>query len=173
MQQFGVWRKFGVLKLLIPVVTLASALFAQPPRPPMGTPTQYAWWEYKVVRSSLNLTEAQTKQLNSIQASYVNRLMDMRAAANKAEGNLEEVFNQAPSDDSKAEAAINQYSHALEDLTRTLSTMSLQMRNVLTAEQWQTLQNRQGGRGQGRGPRRGPPSSGSTTNKPGPAISQK
>lgn len=164
----------GVSKVLIPAVALAGALLAQP-RPLM--PTQYAWWENRLVVTSLNLSESQTKQLNAIQSSYVGRLMELRAAANKAESNLEDVYNQAPSDDLKADAAIDQYANARDNLTRTLSKMSLQMRNVLTAEQWQELQSRQAGRGgprqgQGRG-RRGTSPSSSSANKEGPAISQK
>ena len=147
----------GIFKTLVPVVALAGALFAQPQRPPMAT--QY-WWENKLAVNSLNLSEAQTKQLSSIQAAYVSRLNDLRALVNKADNNLEDVFKQSPSDELKAEAAIDQYANARDNLTRALSKLSLQMRNVLTADQWQELLNRQAGRagarpGLGRG-RRGP-----------------
>jgi Spy/CpxP family protein refolding chaperone len=161
-------QTFGILKIAFPVMALAGVLLAQPPRPPMAT--QY-WWENKVAVNSLNLSETQTRQLGAIQGSYVSRLMDLRAAVNKAESNLEDVFNQTAPDELKAEAVIDQYANARENLTRTLSKLSLQMRNVLTADQWQELQNRQAARAvQGRG-RRG--SSPSNPNKVGPAISQK
>lgn len=167
--------KFGVCKILVLCLALAGALDAQPPRPPMAT--QY-WWESKVL-TSLNLSEAQTKQLNAIRDSYVSRLMELGAAAKRAESNLEEVFKQSPSDEIKADAAIDQYASTRDSLTRTLSKMSLQMRNVLTADQWQELQNLQNGRGPRPGPGRGrrgtgPPSAGSAPNKAvGPAIPQK
>ena len=171
--RFGI-RQLGIHKTLVPVVALAGALLAQPQRPPMAT--QY-WWENKLAVNSLNLSEAQTKQLNSIQASYVSRLTDLRAAVNKADNNLEDVFKQTPSEELKAEAAIDQYANARDNLTRALSKLSLQMRNVLTADQWQELLNRQSGRagsrpGQGRG-RRGTGPSGSNPNNVGPATSQK
>jgi Spy/CpxP family protein refolding chaperone len=160
--------RLGIQKLVIAGVALGSALLAQQ-RPPMAA---QPWWENKVAVTSLNLSEAQAKQLNSVRASYVSRLMDLYAAANKAESNLDEVFNQTPSDELKAETAIDQYANARDNLTRILTKMSLQMRNVLTAEQWQTLQSRQGTRaGRGGGRRGGPPST--TPNKVGPAISQK
>jgi len=167
-------RKFGVRKILLVGFALAGALSAQPPRPPIATQD---WWRNQVVVNSLNLSDAQTKQLNSIQASYVGRLKELYAAVNAAEGNLESLFNQAAPDEIKADAVINQYAHAREDLTRTLSKLALQIRYLLTAEQWQDLQNLQSGRGprlgQGRG-RRGTAPAGSTTNKVvGPAISQK
>src|SRR5580698_6759403 len=119
--------RLGIQKLVTVSLATGAALLAQQ-RAPMGP--QY-WWESRVTLSSLNLTEAQTKQLNSIKAAYVNHLMDLRAAENTAENNLQEVFNQAPSDELKADMAINQYADARGDLTRTLSRMELQMRNVL------------------------------------------
>jgi len=164
-------QKFGILKIAILGVALAGALLAQPPRPPMAT--QY-WWENKVAVNSLNLSETQTRQLGSIQGSYVSRLMDLRAAVNKAESNLEDVFNQTSPDELKAEAVIDQYANARENLTRALSKLSLQMRNVLTADQWQELQNLQAARagaraGQGRG-RRGSSASSSAPSKVAPAA---
>src|SRR5579863_7152950 len=164
-------QKFGILKIAILGVALAGALLAQPPRPPMAT--QY-WWENKVAVNSLNLSETQTRQLGSIQGSYVSRLMDLRAAVNKAESNLEDVFNQTSPDELKAEAVIDQYANSRENLTRALSKLSLQMRNVLTADQWQELQNLQAARagaraGQGRG-RRGSSASSSAPSKVAPAA---
>ena len=101
---------------------------------------------------------------------------------NKADNNLEDVFKQTPSDELKAEAAIDQYANARDNLTRTLTKMSLQMRNVLTADQWQELEDRQAGRaglrpGRGGGRRGTSPSgsapTGSAANKVPPAVSQK
>src|SRR5580692_10712156 len=111
-----------MLKILIPLAALAGLLCAQPPRQPVAT--QY-WWENKVAINSLNLSEAQTKQLNSIQASYVSRLMDLRAAVTKAESNLEDVFKQAPSDEMKATAAVDDYVDVKAKLSRELTRFSL------------------------------------------------
>jgi Spy/CpxP family protein refolding chaperone len=161
---------------ILAVVSLtAGAIFAQPPRPPVAT--QY-WWESPLTVKSLNLSDAQTKQLNQIQQSYVSRLNDLRMGVIKADGNLEEVFKQPAGDELKADAAVDQYANARYYMTRELTRMSLKMRAVLTDEQWQQLESMQNGRaggrgGQGRG-RRGPPANGSgtTSNKVGPAISQ-
>src|SRR5580692_3239316 len=103
------------MKKSLILLALAGSLFGQPPRPPMAA--QY-WWENKLAVNSLDLSEAQTKQLSVIQNSYVARLMELRSAVTKAETNLDEVFKQSPSDDLKAEAAIDQYAYARESLTR-------------------------------------------------------
>jgi Spy/CpxP family protein refolding chaperone len=167
-----------MLKILIPLAVLAGLLSAQPPsRSPMAT--QY-WWESKVAINSLNLSEAQTKQLNSIQASYYSRLMDLRAAVTKAESNLEDVFKQAPSDEMKAAAAVDDYVDVKAKLSRELTRLSLRMRNVLTADQWQQLLDRQSEREHGPRPGPGPGRGwkgtgrgGSVPNKVAPATSQK
>ena len=163
--------------VLFAVMAIAP-VFAQPPRPPMAA--QY-WWENRIAVNSLNLSDAQTKQLNAIQSAYVGRLMELREAVNKAEKNLDDLFNEPTVDELKAEAAVDQYANARENLTRTLSQLSLKMRTVLTAEQWQELVARQNGRPgrgplSGRGRRSSPNAAGSgTANKvsPPPAINGK
>jgi Spy/CpxP family protein refolding chaperone len=119
---------------------MAGGLSAQLARPPMAT--SY-WWDSKVVKNSLNLSDAQIKQMNETQAAYVGRLMDLRTAVNSAESNLDSIFNQETIDQRKATAAVDQLAHAREDLTRTVSELSLKLRVVLTAEQWQALRDQQ------------------------------
>lgn len=154
-------------KALILAVATAGVVLAQPARPSMvNTP----WWDNKLTVNSLNLSEEQTKQLNALQQASVARLMELRGEVLKAETNLNDMFNESEIDQTKAEAAVDQYANARENLTRALSQLSLKMRGVLTAEQWQDLKNRQYGRG-GRGPgrlRRGPPPAGSSANKVSP-----
>ena len=168
-------RQLGIQKIVAASVVLAVAGLAQPPRAPETRPIEMQdWWNRPVVVKSLNLSEAQTKQLNSILASYVDRLMVLKVAMHTAEANLDNMFNQAAPDDWKAEAVIDQYAHAREDLTRTLTKLTLQIRNVLTSEQWQQLQDREGGRGgPGRGGWKGTSRGNATPNKGGPATFQK
>jgi Spy/CpxP family protein refolding chaperone len=125
------------------LLALAGGLCAQPPRAPLST--SY-WWESKVVVNSLDLSEAQIKQMNETQTAYVGRLMDLRGAVNKAESNLDSIFNQETIDQRKADAAVDQLAAARGDLTRTISQLSLKLRNVLTSEQWQELRDQQSAR---------------------------
>jgi Spy/CpxP family protein refolding chaperone len=166
------------MPVVLPVVLMAGAAWAQ--QTPRASVAAIPWWDNRLAVTSLNLSEAQTKQLNQIQQSYVNRLRDLRAAVLAADRNLEEVFNEPAIDELKAGAAVDQYANARDNMTRELTHMSLAMRNVLTAEQWQQLvsmQNNRGGRGgRGRGraaPVGSAPASGSTANKVAPSISQK
>jgi Spy/CpxP family protein refolding chaperone len=164
------------MALLAMASLTGGVIFAQPPRPPIAT--QY-WWRNPVAVKSLDLSDTQTKQLNQIQQSYVSRLKDLQTAVTNADRSLEEVFGQATIDELKAETAVDQYANARDNMTRELTHMSLKMRSVLTAEQWQQLETMQAGRpggrgGQGRG-RRGATVGGSntTSNKVSPAVSQK
>jgi Spy/CpxP family protein refolding chaperone len=122
------------------ILAIAGGLWAQPARPPMATTY---WWQSKLVVNNLNLSDGQIKQMNETQAAYVGRLMDLRGAVNTAENNLQNIFNQETIDQRKASAAVDQLAAARGDLTRTISELSLKLRNVLTAEQWQQLRDQQ------------------------------
>jgi Spy/CpxP family protein refolding chaperone len=76
----------------------------------------------------------------------VGRLKDLRADVNKAESNLDGIFNQDAIDQRKADAAVDQLAHAREDLTRTISQLSLNLRKILTSEQWQQLRDQHAAR---------------------------
>jgi Spy/CpxP family protein refolding chaperone len=144
-------------------LALAGALSAQPQR----SPTSFPWWNNPVANGLNNLTDAQTKQINALKSEYRDGLNDLYAQVNAAESNLETIFNQDSIDQRKADQAVNQLANARGDLTRTLSQMSLKLRNVLTAEQWHALQDQQQ-RGRGAPRRRGPGPGGPAT-KNGPS----
>ncbi len=149
-----------MLRGFLLAVAMAGTLAAQAPPPRFNSPTSFPWWNNPVANGLNNLTDAQSKQISATVAEYRDRLKDLYAQVNTAESGLEEIFNQETIDQRKADQAVDQLANARGDLTRTLSQMSLKLRTVLTAEQWQDLQNRQRARNAaGRGPgsrRRGP-----------------
>lgn len=145
------------------VLAVPAALWAQGPRASM-----FPWWESPIV-SSLNLTDTQQSQIRDVVRQYRGRMFEVRSAVDNAERELEDVFNSETVDAHRGDEAIERLSHARADMTKALSEMSLRLRAILTAQQWQELQKRQReqgidvanrppGRGRGRGPdgRRGP-----------------
>jgi Spy/CpxP family protein refolding chaperone len=142
------WR-FGVA-LLIPVV-----LCAQPPRGrgPRLSPD---------VVKQLNLSDAQTKQMDQVNQDFRPRLNAVRDEVNKAEAAMDAVFNEDPVDPAKGNDAINHLAAARSELTKALSQHDLKVRMILTAQQWEQLKQIEHdhepwpGRG---GRRRGPPKS--------------
>jgi Spy/CpxP family protein refolding chaperone len=131
-------RRFLIFAILLPGLSLA-----QGPRGG-GLPggLGFQWWENPVA-NGLNLSEAQNKQIRSIVAEYRSKLIDLRANEEKAQGDFQDVFNDAPADQRRANDAIDRLGNARAEMTKVISQMSLKMRNVLTTEQWQQLRERQ------------------------------
>jgi Spy/CpxP family protein refolding chaperone len=130
-------------KRLLPIFVFAGLALAQRPGG-KGFPGGFGfqWWDNPVA-NGLNLSEAQNKQIRSIVAEYRSKLIDLRANEEKAQGDFQDVFNDAPADQRRANDAIDRLSNARGEMTKVISQMSLRMRNVLTAEQWQQLRERQ------------------------------
>jgi len=113
------------LNLCLGALLCASA-WAQPP---------VAWWENPVA-NGLTLSDAQRDRINVIVREHRDALMAAREAAEKAERELDAVFNSDTVDYGRGRAAIEQLVQARGDLTRNLARMTLRLRTVLTSEQW-------------------------------------
>jgi Spy/CpxP family protein refolding chaperone len=133
---------------LLPAFVLAvllgpAAVLAQGPRVGgFAGSIGFQWWDSPLA-NGLNLSEAQNKQIRSIVAEYRTRLIDLRANEQKAQGDFEDIFNDAPADQKRANDAIDRLGNARAEMTKVISQMSLRMRNVLTAEQWAQLREKQ------------------------------
>jgi Spy/CpxP family protein refolding chaperone len=146
----------GVLLALAP-----AAIRAQGPPPGPPPPAGLSWWERPwwngAAAQDLNLSDGQKNDINAIVKDYRSKMMDMRGAIGKADRDVAAAFAESPVDPHKANDAIEKLAAARGDLTRALSQMSLKVRLVLTAEQWQDLQQRAFvGRGRGKGRDRRP-----------------
>lgn len=152
------WRLGAVL--LLPVM-----LCAQPPRgrgPHLNPETV----------KQLNLTDAQTKQMEQVNQDFRERLSAVRDEVNKAESAMDAVFNEDPVDPAKGNDAINRLAAARSELTKALSQHDLKIRMILTTQQWQQLKQIQHEPWPNRGGRRRGASK-STTPTPNGAIPQK
>ncbi len=137
-------RRLGLVLMVAAV--LASG---QPPRP---------WWE-NPIGNGLTLTDRQRERVNWIAAEYRDRLTAERQDVERAEREFESVLNAEVLDLKKCEAAIEQVVKARGVFAQDISTMTLRLRRVLTAEQWRMLQSQRDddkGRPDGRGRRGGP-----------------
>ncbi len=102
----------------------------------------FPWWNSPVVRD-IGLNPDQSKKIHEIVRSYRNRLLDARNNVQKAEGDLEDILN----DDSEvnagsAKAVIERVALARAASTRVFLEMSVQLRGVLTIDQWRQLVKR-------------------------------
>ncbi len=123
------------MKTLLLILISALAALAQPPR------GFFPWWDSPIVRD-LNLTDDQRKQVDEIVREYRTRLIDLRAAVDKAEGEVEDRFNDDTPEPKKTNEAIERLVAARSELTRAFSQMSLKLRIILTADQWHELLKR-------------------------------
>lgn len=123
------------MRTLLAALLILLPAIAQGPRQAMG------WWDSPIARD-LNLTDDQTRRIRETVREYRTRLIDQRAAMEKAEGELEDLFNEGNVDQKRAGEAIDRLANARGELTRTMSQMSLRLRSVLTQEQWHELQRR-------------------------------
>ena len=121
--------------LALLVCLLGVPLLAQPSR------GFFAWWDSPVAKD-LNLTEDQTKQIRTVVREYRSKLIDQRAAVEKAEGEFEDQFNDELFDQRRAGDALERLITVRGEMTRSFSQMSLRLRAVLTAEQYRELQKR-------------------------------
>jgi hypothetical protein len=121
--------------LLVLLVLAGWTLCAQPPR------GFYNWWDSPVAKD-LNLSDDQTKQIRSTVRDFRTKLIDARAAVEKAEAEMEDSFNDEAFSQARANDAIERLVAARSELTRSFSQMSMRLRAILSNEQWNELQKR-------------------------------
>jgi Spy/CpxP family protein refolding chaperone len=121
---------FFLLLLLAP-----AGLFAQPAR------SFFPWWEMGFSRD-LNLSEQQQQQIRDILRQNRTKMIDLRAAQEKAEGEVEDLFEEENPDARHSQEVVERLIQARSEMTRHFTLLSLQMRKVLTKDQWKELQRR-------------------------------
>ena len=124
-----------MIKVLLGFVFAFFPVCAQQPR------DFFPWWDMPVART-LNLSEEQTRQIQSIVREHRDKLVDLRGAIEKAENQLSDIMDDDRPDPAKANAAIDRVAVARADLTRAFSQMGLKLRLVLTPAQWKDLQSK-------------------------------
>jgi len=99
------------------------------------------WWTSDVVHD-LGLTPAQTQQIHQIVRTYRDRLFDARNNVQKAEAALEDLLNDPEPNPAAAKPVIDRLAAARANSTRVFTEMSIQLRSVLTIDQWRELRKR-------------------------------
>jgi Spy/CpxP family protein refolding chaperone len=127
------------MKLWRPLLLLTLALGVANAQPPIP------WWE-NPIGNGLVLSDAQRDRVNSIVSEFRDRLTMERQEAERAEREFESVVNADTVDSRRGWIAVEQLVRARSVFTKDISTMTLRLRAVLTADQWRMLQERQGAR---------------------------
>ncbi|HEY7208650.1 MAG TPA: periplasmic heavy metal sensor [Bryobacteraceae bacterium] len=98
----------------------------------------FLWWN-RPIRDQIGLTSEQNDRIRQIVRKHRNHLLDARNDVLKAEGDLGDVMNGARVDASQAKAVIDRLAHARAISTRAFLEMSVELRSVLTLDQWRQL----------------------------------
>jgi Spy/CpxP family protein refolding chaperone len=130
------------------LVALAAVLPAMGQNMPRGP---FAWWDSPVVKD-LNLSKDQLQKVQATVHDSRSRLIDLRAAAQKAELDVDDAFNAENFDARRATEAVDRLAAARAETGKALALLSVNLRSVLTAEQWKELQKRRPGHMRGMGP---------------------
>lgn len=110
-------------------------------RLPAQNTANLPWWTSPVVEN-LGLDDEQKRSIRRIVRSYRDRLFDARNRANKAEAEIQDILNEATVDPNAARPAIDRLAAARSETTKVFTQMSVELRSVLTLEQWRELVKR-------------------------------
>jgi hypothetical protein len=124
-------KTFKVLSML---VLLASSALGQ-------NRVEFPWWNSPVV-ADIGLSQDQTTRIRSIVKGYRNRLFDARNNVQKAEAALEDVMNDDHIAPEAVKPLIEHLAEARAESSRTVLEMDIELRSVLTLDQWRILVRR-------------------------------
>jgi Spy/CpxP family protein refolding chaperone len=122
--------------------------------------SSFDWWDSPVVKD-LNLSPEQLQKVQTTVHDSRSKLIDLHAAVQKAELDVDDAFNAESFDVRRATEAVDRLSAARAETGKALAQLSVHLRAVLTTEQWKELQKRRpglmrGGMRPGMGMRPGP-----------------
>jgi Spy/CpxP family protein refolding chaperone len=100
-----------------------------------------AWWTNANLVSRLGLTDDQKSKIEKAFENHKQNLSDESTQLDKQEAQLAALLAADPVDHNAVLSQIDRVAQARADLERMNSAMTLEMREVLTAAQWQQLQS--------------------------------
>ena len=124
-------RSFPCILLLLAAAGMLSA----------QNRANFPWWNSPVT-SDIGLTPDQNQKIRETVRSYRNRLLDSRNNVQKAEGDLEDIMNGPEVDPNQAKAVVDRLASGRAASTRVFLEMSVQLRSILTLDQWRQLVRR-------------------------------
>lgn len=98
------------------------------------------WWDEPVVIERVGLTDQQRETIRTLVYEHARRMIDDNAAVNRAELDLKESVSRGELDPKAVRAAFAAFQEARRQLETERFEMLLGVRMVLTAEQWDTME---------------------------------
>ena len=105
------------------------------------------WWQNSDIAKQLQITDAQVSQLDQIFLDHRMRLIDNGAEMEKQDLKLQTLLDDDVPNEAQINAQVDQVLDARGKLEREYTTMSLDLRKVLSLAQWRQLKSIRGGSG--------------------------
>ncbi len=112
------------------------------------------WWESERLATHIGLSDRQASEIREVVFAHARRMIDLKAKVELAGLDLAETVNHPQLDGDAVRAAYASFQAARQALENERFDMLLAVRQVLTFEQWQQLQELKRRTGDGRGQRR-------------------
>ena len=112
----------------------AAPAFAQLPEMPLGK-----WWKRPRIVERLKLKPEQQERLDEIFAKNRRAFIDLKADVDRRAVDLDELLAKKESDPARIAAATDALEQAKGRLGKTRTMMIVEMKGVLSDEQWQTI----------------------------------
>lgn len=116
-----------------------------PPHPPQGRHAMMMrremgkWWQNSEIVSKLRLSDAQVSQLNTVFYNHKLKLIDYGAEMEKQDLKLQALLDADQPDEGQVGSQVDQVLAARGKLEREYTMMNLNLRKVLSVEQWRQL----------------------------------
>jgi Spy/CpxP family protein refolding chaperone len=107
------------------------------------------WWKNPEIATKLQLTDAQITQLNQVFFDHKMRLIDYGADMEKQDLKLQNLLDADQPNESQVSAQVDQVLAARGKLEREFTMLSLNLRKVLSLDQWRQLKTVRGDAGPG------------------------
>lgn len=122
------------LRIVIALAAVSAVASAQ-------NRAEFPWWNSPVV-ADIGLSQDQTSRIRTIVRNHRNRLFDARNNVQKAEAALEDVMNDDHIAPETVKPLIDHLAEARAESTRVVLEMNIELRSVLTLDQWRLLVRR-------------------------------
>jgi Spy/CpxP family protein refolding chaperone len=122
------------LAVLVTVISGFRPLAAQMPEIPGGK-----WWKRPRVVEVLHLTPDQQERMDEIFGKNRRAFIDLKADVERRQLDVEELITKKDSDPKKVSAAIDSLDQARLRLGKARTMTIIEMKGLLTAEQWQLV----------------------------------
>jgi periplasmic protein CpxP/Spy len=117
----------------------------------MRAPGPHKWWKDSETVKQVGLSEGQATQIEQAWTDSKMRFIDLVAAVQKEELKLETLLNADQPNENAVTNQVDQVVQARGKLEKEHAMMMLNIRRLLTTDQWKKLQSMDGGMGMGMG----------------------